>query len=379
MKQLTFALIASILMAACADNSNPTDELSLLKLEKDSLKAVKATIAKRMAEIEGQISKLDTTKSLALVTTESATIGSFEHYFQVYGSLATDQNARILPEVSGEILDIKVKEGQQVSKGQALMTLDVQMLRKQESELKTRLELAETTYKKQKNLWDKKIGSEMQYLQTKNNYEALKDNLAALQTQIAKGTITAPFSGVVDEIFPKVGEVAAPGMPLLRLINLNNMYIEADISENYLNKINAGDFVQLDFPAIEMSKKAQIERLGQYINPDNRTFKIRINVANEDGYLKPNMVTLINVNDFKQDSAVVIPSRLVMDGAQNKKYVFVTKSSSGNTAVAVKQPVEVTMSYKGKTLISSGLKGNEQIVSKGARSIRNGETVEIKN
>lgn len=377
MKQISIFFIAALFMVSCSEQVG-TDALSLLKQEKDSLKEVKTTIGDRLAEIELQISALDTTKSLALVSTAQPTIEAFNHYFQVYGSLSSDQNAQIYPEIGATITSIKVKEGQQVSKGQTIATLDVQAMREQEAELKTRMELAETTFKKQKKLWDQKIGSEIQFLQAKNNRDALQNSLDALQANIAKGNVTAPFAGVVDEIFPKEGEMAMPGMPVVRLLNLTTMYVEADISENYVGKVKSGDNVVISFPSLEMDIDAKIERIGQFINPNNRTFKIRVNIDNNDNILKPNMVALINVNDFSKDSVVVINSGLIMEGASEMKYVFVVNNNGGN-AMVKKQPVEVTMSYKGKSLISKGLKGTETIVDKGARSIRSGEQVSIKN
>lgn len=375
MKQITVFLLATLFMVSCTEKPG-TDELSLIKVEKDSLKEVKATISERLAEIELRIAELDTTKSLALISTAAANIESFNHYFQVYGSLASDQNAQIYPEIGATITTIKVKEGQEVSKGQTIATLDIQSIREQEAELKTRMVLAETTFQKQKKLWDQKIGSEMQFLQAQNNRDALQNSLKGLQANIAKGNITAPFSGVVDEIFPKEGEIAMPGMPVVRLLNLSKMYIEADISENYVGKVKAGDQVIVSFPALGIEKPSTIERLGQFINPNNRTFKIRVNVDNSDNVLKPNMVALININDFKQDTAVVVASSLIMEGASNKRYVFVVNQTKGAHMVK-KQEVEVAMTYEGRSLVKSGLSGKEKLVDKGARSIRDGELVEI--
>ena len=218
----------------------------------------------------------------------------------------------------------------------------------------------------------------MQFLQSKNNRDALKNSLDALQANISKGNITAPFAGVIDEIFPKEGEMAMPGMPVVRLMNLTNMYVEADISENYVGKVKAGDNVVISFPALGMDIDSKIERVGQFINPNNRTFKIRVNIDNSENILKPNMVALINVNDFSQDSAVVINAGLIMEGASDTKYVFVVNQKSG-ISIVQKQLVEVTMNYQGKSMISKGLKGSETIVDRGARSIRSGEQVSIKN
>jgi RND family efflux transporter MFP subunit len=378
MKKLVILSSIALVIAACGGNPEATGDLAILQKEKDSLKQVKSDISSRLVEIEEEITKLDTTKTLPLVTVKTTKTETFEHFFKVYGSLATDQNAMIYPEISGAITGIKVAEGQNVSKGQTLIVLDVSILRQQEAELKTRLDLAQITYEKQKKLWDKQIGSEMQFLQAKNNYEALKNNLAALQAQIAKGIITAPFAGIVDEIFPKVGEVAMPGMGLIRLVNVTNMYVEADISEDYLSKIKEGDKVVLSIPSMNIEKHSTIKRMGQFINPNNRTFKIRVEVANQDQLLKPNMVTLININDFRADSAIVLPSSMVLDGAQNTRYVYVLP---GNSSIenAEKRVIDVGMIYNNMAYIKSGLNAGERVISKGARSIKNGDKVEVKS
>ena len=374
---ILIALVAAVVMA-CGGGAGEKSELDTLIAEKDSLKKIKDELSGAIAELETQIKDLDTTKTFTLVTTEAVRRENFKHYFQVYGTVKSDQNAQIYSEVSGKIITIKVKEGNRVAKGQVLAVIDVSVMREQEQELKTRLELAETTYRKQKKLWDQNIGSEMQYLQAKSNRDALRSSLSSLQTQMAMGNVKAPFSGVIDEIFPRVGEMAMPGFPLFRLVNLDEVYIKADVSESYLGKVKEGDKVVVSLPSVGTKLESDIERTGQYINEANRTFKIKTTIQNKDKMLKPNMVALLEIEDFSRDSAIVISSDLILQGAGGTQYVYVVNGTNG-IAVAEKTLVEVEMTYKDKALIASGLTGNENLVKKGARSIRNGQQIEVKN
>lgn len=374
---ILFSIIAAVLVACGSAETPGISELDSLKVKKDSLKLVKDGLSEEIAALEKQIAALDTTKQLTLVTTEKARIDRFKHYFEVYGNVETDQNAQIYSELSGKILAINVKEGDRVKKGQSLMQIDASILKEQEQELLTRLELAETTYEKQKKLWDKKIGSEMQYLQAKNNRDALRRSLETVRTQIDMASVKAPFDGVVDEVFPKKGEMAMPGVPMARLVNLNNVYVKADVSENYMGQVKQGDPIKVSIPSIGLEKTSVIERTGQYINPANRTFKIKTTLNNSDNLLKPNMVALLEVEDFSADTAVVIPANLIMQGAGGKDYVYVI-DSEGGVSTARKVPVKVGMTYKGVAMIENGLTGSEELVSKGARNIRNGEQVEVK-
>ena len=287
MKQITVFLLATLFMVSCTEKPG-TDELSLIKVEKDSLKEVKATISERLAEIELRIAELDTTKSLALISTAAANIESFNHYFQVYGSLASDQNAQIYPEIGATITTIKVKEGQEVSKGQTIVTLDIQSIREQEAELKTRMVLAETTFQKQKKLWDQKIGSEIQFLQAKTNYNAQLKAVAQMRSQLAKTVIRAPFTGTIDDVITEKGSVLAPGTPLMRIVSLNNMYLEAEVPEKNIGSVKKGSDVIVKFPVLNESMNTKISQVSNYINPENRSFNIQIAVPNKNGKINRN-------------------------------------------------------------------------------------------
>ena len=367
------------IFAGCAATT-PETELAQLTVEKDSLKKAKKTIAKRLNEIDNLLEQLDTTivKNIALVSVTQYPERKFDHFFDVQGVVETDQNAMIYAEVSAKVEDIKVTEGMRVKKGQLIMKLDDQILQNNIDEVQNQLDLAEIRYKKQKNLWDQKIGSEFQYLEAKNNRDALVKKLKTFESQRKMYFVTAPFNGVVDEIVPKEGEIASPMSMLVRLINLSSMYMKADISESYIGKVKEGDTVLVRFPSIDRQMKTTIGRVGNYINPNNRTFKIKLYLPNNDFKLKPNLLGELSIRDFSADKAVVIPSRIIQQTPTGAEFVYTLDNESGADR-AKKAVITTGLSYKGETHILSGLAGNEKILTKGARSVKDGELVEVTN
>ncbi len=378
MKNLIKILFAGAVLISCNNQSNPTTDLGKLMAERDQLKASKDSIGLLLAELETQISALDTTKKLSLVTLKESEQKRFEHFFKVYGTVQTDNMAMINAETQGKIESIWIEEGTKVSKGQKLAQINADVIRRSIAELENRLELAQTVFERQERLWNQNIGSEIQYLQAKNDRDAIKKSLQTAQEQLAITTITAPFNGVIDEVFPKEGEYTAPGAPFFRLVNLEKVYIKADISENYLGKIKEGDSVIVEVPNVkDATFQTSISRIGDFINPDNRTFKIKLELKNTSNILKPNMLAEISIRDYQNDSAVVIPENLILQGAQNEYFVYTLNTTSENTGVAQKAQLEIGKSYNNEVEILKGLPANTMVIDKGARSIQNGEVVEI--
>lgn len=374
MKKL-FPIATMLLLAACGQQAD-TSELATLIAERDSLKAEQRAINDELAELEETIAKLDTTRKLTKVTTVGIEPTKFEHYFEIYGNVETDENITIQPEVSGEIIAINVKEGQSVAAGDVLMQIDADVIRKNIEEVKTSLQLAQDIFERQQRLWNKKIGSEVDYLQAKNNKESLEKRLETLNTQLEMAVVTAPFSGIVDEIFPKKGEVVAPGSPLIRLVNLDQVYIKADISERYLATVGKGSRVKVSFPSLDLKMDTVITLTGNYVNPSNRTYSARIDIANSTKQIMPNLLAVLKVKDYEVNSAIVIPSNLVQQSADGGDFTYVVENRKGSSRV-VRKVLKTGVSYEGNTLIESGLTGNEKIVFKGARSIKDGDLVEV--
>ncbi|AMC11598.1 hypothetical protein Lupro_10120 [Lutibacter profundi] len=374
MKNIITFLIISILLISCKSESKK-GSLEELTNQKTVLTGKIESLSKELKTVEEQISKLDNRENLQIITVIPVKNDTFKHYVEIQGIVQADKNIEIRPELGGIVKTIFVKEGQRVTGGQTLIQLEDVELQDAITELNTQLFLAKTTFERQKRLWDQKIGSEIQYLQTKTKKESLENKLASLKTQAKKMKITAPFSGVVDEIFPKKGELTSPQLVIIRLLNLDNIYVEADVTETYLPIIKIGTETIISFPSIHKEVTAKITQVGNYINPNNRSFKTRINLPNKNQRIKPNLLADVKFLDFKANG-IIVPSNLVQQDQNNNNYVFTVKTKNGEHTV-VKSIITAAKEYNHKTYVSEGLTKNDTIVNKGARLVQAGEIVKI--
>ena len=256
------------------------------------------------------------------------------------------------------------------------MQLDDELVQDNIAKIETQLSLAKTTYERQKRLWEQKIGSEMQYLQAKTQYESLLKNIKSLQTQASKLKVTAPFSGIVDEIFPKKGELASPQMPVIRLVNLDRVYIEADVTETYLPYIRKGSETLVHFPSIGKELQTRISQVGNVINPENRSFRVKIRLNNKDHLIKPNLLADVRILDFAK-KGIIIPSKLIQKDNEGNDYVFVLDEQA-TPQKALKRIVKAENEYQNQTLITEGLQQDDKIIDKGASIVKNGDAVEVR-
>lgn len=376
MKKIILILITIVITVSC-NKEIQKSSLEDLNSQKMILVSKIDSLNKELNSIENEISKLDTTKKYQIVSTIPAEIEEFKHYIEIQGVVKADKNIEIHPELGGTVKSILVKEGQKVFGGQVLVQLDDSSIRNNINELITQLKLATTTFERQERLWNQKIGSEMQYLQAKTQKENLENNIATVKNQARKMKIVAPFSGIVDEIFPKNGELTNPQSPIIRLINLDKVYVEADITETYLPVIKIGTEVIVNFSSINKEIDSKITQIGQYINPDNRSFKTKINISNKDQSIKPNLLADLKILDF-ETKGIIIPSNLIQQDQKGNDYVFTIRRENGQNKV-VKSLVNVVKEYDHKVFISEGLSENDTIVNAGARLVKTDETVQIKN
>lgn len=376
MKKFIFPLLIMTVWAACTPEKSGT-ELDKLKEERDSLSQVQKEVSLRLKAIEGQLMKLDSNKKVATVTAIDVEPKDFRHFFRVYGIVESNQSISLYAETSGKINSIRIKRGQHVAKGQLLAEIDSKILHKNIEEIKTSLELAEKLYNKQSKLWlEENIGSEVQYLEAKNNKESLEKKLATLQAQLALTRVRAPFSGVIDEIFPKVGEMASPQMPMFRLVNLSDVYLTASISEAYVGKVLSGTKAMVEFSSLGTKLESEVVRVGSYINPDNRTFNVNI-ALKKDNNFKPNMMASVDIEDYSVDSAIVVPSRLIMENTSGQSYVYVYENPASEFSKVKKVNIIRGVSYDGETEVLEGLTSDLMVVDKGSRSVKDGQRVKL--
>lgn len=378
MKGLSVYLFAFIMIGAGACSTQEE-----LKVKKEQLKEYKGEVKelqKKIAALEKEIAAQDpdfsaVDKNAALITTIPVEKEKFEHFIEVRGNVSSDRNVTMSAEVPAEVRQVKVEKGERVKKGQLLISQNAETVRRNIEELQTSLELASTRFERQANLWERKIGTEMQYLEAKNNKESLERRLASARAQLDNYIIRAPFSGTVDEVFVKEGEVAQPGVPLLRLVSLQDMYIVADISEAYLGQFEAGDSVKARFPSLNREIQSTINSVGQVINQNNRTFEIQVNLPGDEKLLRPNLLAVVKIKDFAQAKAVVVPANLIQHDNRGDYVYVVAETDDG--LVAEKKHVERGKTYNHETMIKSGLEEGNLLIDEGAREVADGLRVRV--
>ncbi len=309
------------------------------------------------------------------VRTETIVKTTFNHFIEVTGVVEPEQYAFISPESPGQIKKILVSEGQTVSKGQVLIKLNTAVIDGKIQQVESQLDLAKITYEKQDELWNNKhVGSEIQFLKAKAQKEGLESQLEALKSQKDMAIIEAPFSGIIDKINLKEGELASPGMQLIQLVNLDKMKIKSEVSEQLLPVIHKGDSVLISFPTYkDIEITAPIYRTGNIINPANRTFTVEVKIKNIDKKLKPFMISTLKIKDYTLKQAITVPSIIVKKDF-DKSFVFISEKTDSNT-VAKKVFVETGRSYKDRTVISKGLKINDKIIIQGYNTVSNGAAI----
>lgn len=364
-----------VLVSSCEKTKKQSDNLLQLNSKKEMLIEQIDSLSQLLNSVELNISKLDTNKRLTTVNTIKAQRKLFQHFIEVQGTVEAEQSVELYPESSGSIINIFVEEGQNVFKGQTLIQIDNSVLKTNMRELQTQLELASTTYERQKRLWDQNIGSEIQFLQSKAKKEGLENRIESLKAQAKKLKISAPFSGTVDEVFSKIGGLANPMTPAIRLVNLKQVHVESEVTETYLKYIKKGTEVELSFPTIGKNISTKVSQVGNYINPNNRSFKIRIDLDNPKNELKANLLADLKINDFKQNG-IVIPTKLIQKDRKGNSFVYTLKKEK-DAYVAEKNYIAQKMTYANESFIAEGLLEDALIVDKGSRIIKANETVII--
>ncbi|MEL6986825.1 MAG: efflux RND transporter periplasmic adaptor subunit, partial [Bacteroidota bacterium] len=302
----------------------------------------------------------------------------FNKYATIQGMISSDDVVMASSETGGRLTSMVVKEGQNVRRGQLIATVDMESVNKQIAEIEKSLELAKSVYERQDRLWKQNIGSEIQYLQAKNNKERLEKSLETVKFQLTKANVYAPISGVVDREFLMSGEMAGPGAPIVQILNTYNVKVVADVPENYLISTKRGQMVDVYFPALDEERRMRITLLGRSIDPSNRTFKIEMKASNKNGQLKPNLLAEVKINDLTEKDVIVVPLELVQQEVGGKNFIY-TVGTSEDGQVANKVYVSMGESYDGNVIITEGLDETMEVIIDGARNLANGELLEIQN
>ena len=375
MTKLIFPLlVATSLIVSCGDKQNDqtVDQLIAAKNNKE-LQARKAVIQADLAKIDAALATLNVRKEEALVSVLTLKDTVFNHYLDIQGSVNTKENILIQPEMPGTLIALNVKAGQRVSKGQLLARVDDGGSSQQVASLETQYQLAKTTFERQKNLWSQKIGSEIQYLQAQTQMLSLQRSVAQAKAMLSKTEIRAPFSGTIDEVFVERGQVVAAGpQGLMRIVNLNNMYVSTSVPESYIGKLKVGTQVDVFLTSLNKNYKGKVRQIGNFINPNNRSFGIEVSIPNPENLLRPNQVAKLKVIDYTVKNAIVVPSNVIQEDGKGNQFVFVASNSNGKTATAKKAMVTTGKSSDNVTEILSGLSANDIIVIEGVNTISEG-------
>lgn len=383
MKNIIPHLTLAILLTACGA-AVPQGEVAQKKAELETLKTEYKTLGTRIKELETWITANDSTvvRNLPVVTAYAVAQGPFTHYVDVHGNVRADKAAALFSN-GGRVRRILVNPGDRVRAGQLIISIDNDMAAEQIQQAEAAYELAKVAFEKQERLWQQKIGSEMQYLQSKSQKEQAEAGLATMREQQRLTNITAPFDGTVDDIMVRVGDMTTPMQPAARVVDLSGVQLEADVPESYLRTVKSGAPVKVYFPSVGDTLSAKLDHVGQFIDPSNRTFKVTVRVPQGERMMRPNLLSDISIQDFHQDSALVVPSRAVLQDVKGDNYIYVLQNTAGNEAIARKVMVARVSEYKGrmnvKPLGSEALTDGARIVDEGAKNVTDGLTVRVAN
>jgi RND family efflux transporter MFP subunit len=363
MKKLIY-LSAVLVMAACSKPKDKATELADLKKQAADINA-------KIEKLQSELGKKDSVKSTD-VSTFAVTPVKFTNYVQIQGRIDAQDNVMAYSQMAGSITAIYIKPGEHVNKGQVLVQLDNSVLQQQMAQTQTQWDLNKTMYDRQKNLWDQKIGTEVQFLQAQQALQGTTKQMAFLRQQADQYRITSPISGTIDQMDLKLGQVIQPGQNGIRIVNADNLKVKADVPESYVTSVNKGDNVLIEFPDANDSLKTRITFAAKVIDPASRSFGVEIKLP-QDKRLRPNMTAVLKIADYSRPNAIVIPVNAVQH-SDTSTFVFINENN-----IARKQVIKVGATYSGKSEIIQGLKGGEQIVTQGASDIEDGDKLRVLN
>jgi len=360
-----------LILVACGPRSEEA-QLAQLEGQRDALTEEIEMLKQEIAQKASPGVKREKLMNVKISQVEK---GRFQHFIQVQGTVESDNNVLIAPQSSGIVKTIHVSAGNKVTKRQLLAELDGSILESSIAEVENGLKLAETIFERQQRLWDKNIGSEIEFLQAKNNKVGLEKRLATLKEQYKMTKIFAPLSGTVDEILIKEGEMAVAGMGAVRVVQLSNLKIKVDLSEVYISRIKKNDLVHVKIPATGREFDLRVDAVSQVIDPQNRTFQIEMKVPKSEVGIKPNMLSVLTINDYTNDEALIVPLNIVQETGQ-EQFIFVAEQINGGW-IAQRRSVKTGNSYIDRAEISSGLQEGEYVVTFGYQNLADGQKLAV--
>jgi membrane fusion protein (multidrug efflux system) len=376
MKKLLYIPIL-LIFVACSEKSpleTKKAELSTYKAEFDALKT-------KIEALEKEIAILDTSstsKKSKLVAVSRVVSGDFRHFLDIQGTVDSDENIMVQPGMPGVVTRVYVQEGDAVKTGQILAETDNKAIRESIAQLETNLEFAKIAFEKQKRLWDQKIGTEIQYLQSKNQYESLQKSISSVNAQLEMSRIKSPINGVVDEVNVKIGEFATPTIiGSFRVVNTNKIKIRAKIADSYISKVRLGAPVDVKLNDLNQTLKGKVSFIGKSVNAMSRTFQVDIRLDNGGTDLRPNMLANVSINDENLSNVVSIPSNYIQKEPSGGTFVMVAEKK-GKELFARKKLVTTGISYNDMIVINEGLTVNDELITNGFQDVVDGQLISLK-
>jgi membrane fusion protein (multidrug efflux system) len=368
-------LLIILVAATIISCSKTPDEKKRAELE--NMKKEQAELKSKITKLEDELAKNDTTKKDKLKVVEAAPIvpQTFTHYIEVQAKVEGDEDVTLSTEMPGTVTSVLVQAGDKVSKGQVLATLEDRAIRQQADAMKAQLDMAATMYNRQKNLWDQKIGSEVQFIQARTQKESMEKQYAALQEQWDMTRIKSPINGTVDFVSIKIGSSAAPGFPSIRVVNLSSMKVKAEVAESYISKVNSGNDAIIYFPDLDKEIKTKLSYSGRAINSLNRTFNVEVRLSPKDGEFHPNQVAVLKIADYTAPNVFVVPVGAVQKSIDGE-FVYIAADEKGKT-VAKRKTVASGMIYNGLAEIRSGLSPGDKVITIGYQNVIEGDAVKL--
>jgi len=383
----TLLLTLGLVSVSCQSKSSASiDELiasndeALLRAKRTELSAQRSLLDADIKRLDVVIASLDKSTSLPLVATYEVTPQEFNHFTSFQGTVKTMKNINVYPEIPGQLLEVMVVEGQKVEKDQVLARIDDGGLLAQLAQAKSQLLLAETVFNRQERLWSQNIGSEIQFLQAKTQFESAEKAVDALSLQAEKSVVRAPFDGTVDQIFKEPGTIVAPGMgsELFRVVNIDEVYVEVDVPETHITSISEGSKVRVNLSAIGEEIDARISRVSKVINPSNRSFSVEVPLENKSGFIRPNLMASVAINDYSNKSAIMIPQSVVSENAEGKQYCFALEKSAEGY-VAKRLIIETGKTSEDFIEVLEGVDNGALLITEGAKKVSDNQPVKWLN
>ena len=387
MKKFYISIITLIIIS-CNSSGNSTINTLIEDGDLDGLKKRKKEYVDTMNTMQVELNKindgiafLDENEKLTIVTNYEIKEKIFNSYIEAQANLKTRKNILILPEFQGTLEQIFVSEGQKVKKGQLLAEINDSGLKEQVDQLIIQANFAKENFERTERLWNNSIGSEIQFLKSKSDFESSQKMVEQMKDRLAKTKIYAPFEGEVDEIISNQGSNLIPGVSqILRLVNLDEIYAEASVSEKYIANIDKGTKVVVQIPLLGREIVSEIIQTGNFINPSNRTFRVEVPVKNIDNKIKQNLDAKIKINIYSKPDAVVIPLRIIREDATGKNFVYVmSEDIKDGVYITSKTFISLGNKNSNEVEVTDGLKIGDELVLEGANIVEDSQRVKIIN